>query len=240
MVDRKAENVQAEIERLFPDRREEGDTTLRQCQLVMVRMLKIFDHICARESISYWLTAGTLIGALRHGGMIPWDCDIDVGMTAEDLQAFTQCTDQLPSDIFFQSMQTDPYHVTALCKLRDRHSNYYESQQQNPHSKSHNGLQVDLICYHQNDRGKLVNPFRMTDYDRSEIFPLTRIAFEGSLLLAPTNPDRYIRRRYGDYMKLPPPDERLPHEGAADPFQPCGHPESRQYKSPGARSPNSV
>jgi len=220
-----------EMTKLFPDRREEGETQLRQCQLVMIRMLRIFDHICARNGISYWLTAGTLIGALRHRGMIPWDCDIDVGITRQDLHAFSEVVFQLPKDIFFQSPQTDSYQSSFMNKLRDRHSNYYEWQSHNPGAKCHNGLQVDLICYDEDRDGKLVNPFRKTPYDHAEIFPLKRIGFEGSQLLAPRDPDRYIRRRYGDYMKLPPPQERFPHEGAADPFQPCDHPESLPYVS---------
>jgi phosphorylcholine metabolism protein LicD len=211
--------------------RETGETQLKSCQLVLVRMLKVFDFICQSHGISYWLTAGTLIGALRHRGIIPWDCDIDVGMTLQDLAAFASITHELPADMFFQSPATDPPYLSdKVWKLRDRHSNYYEWQKKNPQAKWHNGLQVDLIEYAEDENGKLINPFRGTAYDRQEIFPLETVEFEGALLLAPRNPDQYIMRRYGDYIRLPPFWKRRPHEGKADPFQPCQHPESRPFK----------
>jgi lipopolysaccharide cholinephosphotransferase len=226
----------SELSKLYPDCREDGITTLRQCQLVMIRMLKILDHICTAERISYWMTAGTLIGALRHRGMIPWDCDIDVAMTEDDYQAFCRAADQLPPDIFFQNPQTDPFfQSTIMAKLRDRYSNYVESQSRNLRARCHNGLQVDLIFYRANAEGQLVNPFRQTAYAQDEIFPLTRLEFEGAQLPAPRDPDQYIRRRYGDYMRIPPPEERVPHEGMADPFRPCDHPESRVYPNPYVR-----
>lgn len=217
---------------LFPDRREEGETTLRQCQLVMIRMLKILDHICTAEGIYYWMTAGTLIGALRHGGMIPWDGDIDVVMTEEDHARFAAVANRLPDDIFFQNGDTDPFYGNPLMsKLRDRHSDYFEWQWKNPGNRAQNGLQVDIILYRRNEAGQLVNPFRGTAYDRDEIFPLTRVAFEGALLSAPKDPGRYIARRYGDFMQLPPPGTRFPHEGMADPFHPGEHPESRPFRN---------
>jgi lipopolysaccharide cholinephosphotransferase len=222
-----------DISQLYPDCRDEGGTTLRQCQLVMIRMLKILDHICASERISYWMTAGTLIGALRHRGMIPWDGDIDVAMTEADYQAFCGVANQLPADMFFQTPQTDSsFRSEIMAKLRDRYSCYTEWQSKNPNCRWHNGLQVDIFFYRENALGQLVNPFRGTAYDRCEIFPLQRIEFEGTYLLAPRDPDRYIRRRYGDYLRLPPPEERIPHEGVADPFTPCDHRESRIYPHP--------
>ena len=218
------------IAEMFPDRREEGETTLRQCQLVMIRMLKILDHICSSENIAYWMTAGTLIGALRHGGMIPWDSDIDVAMTEEDYARFVAVAERLPDDIFFQNQDTDPhYRHDIMAKLRDRHSSYFEWQWKNPKDRAQNGLQVDLIFYRENQAGQLVNPFRQTAYERDEIFPLERVEFEGAMLLVPKNPAHYIARRYGDFMQLPPPEKRFPHEGMADPFHPCDHPESRPY-----------
>lgn len=225
----------AGISDLFPDRRETGETTREQCHLVLVRMLKIFDHICSEHGISYWMTAGTLIGALRHQGMIPWDGDIDVAMTEQDYQAFVGVSSELPPDIFLQTCETDPaYRPPELkiipAKLRDRYSNYVEWQLHHPWAKWHNGLQLDILIYRRDAQGRLINPVRKTPYESSEIFPLTRIAFEGSRLLAPNNPLAYIARRYGDCMILPPPEERVPHEGFADPFEPCDHPESRRYR----------
>ncbi len=73
---------------LFPDNREDGETPLRQCQLVMLRMLKIFDFLCAKHQIKYFLIGGSLLGAIRHKGFIPWDDDLDVAMTRDNYTKF--------------------------------------------------------------------------------------------------------------------------------------------------------
>ena len=62
-----------------------GATELRRRhQLVLLEMLKEFDRICRRHDIPYMLFAGTALGAQRHGGFIPWDDDVDLGMPKED------------------------------------------------------------------------------------------------------------------------------------------------------------
>lgn len=217
----------------FPDNRRCGATTLRQCQLVMTRMLKILDFICGRHNINYWMTAGTLIGAIRHKGFIPWDCDIDVGISRLDLARLKRVIEEFPFDIFYQDSETDPYYPkqASVVKLRDRYSNYVEWQQKNPHAKWHNGLQVDLFVYQTDEHGLLINPFKGTRYRQDEIFPCTRLEFEGVPLCAPKTYDEYLRRRYGNYLKLPDPMHRIAHEGVADPFTPCDHSESLPYGS---------
>ena len=201
------------------------------CQLVMLRMLLIMDDICIRHDIPYWLTAGTLIGAIRHQGFIPWDCDVDVGMRRQDLHRFKCVTDELPKDIFFQDSETDPYYPedSIFVKLRDRYSDYVEWAFYNPSAKWHNGLQVDLYIYDYDESGCLVNPVKKTAYEPEDIFPCTRIEFAGSALMVPKNYHDYIDRRYPGYMTLPPESERKPVQGFADPLKPCDHPESLQY-----------
>ena len=162
MVDRMPDKASDDdFTRLFPDRRAEGRTNIRRCQLVMVRMLKILDHICRSEGIGYWLTAGTLIGALRHRGFIPWDWDIDIGMTEEDYQAFLAVAHRLPPDIFFQTAESDPAYQDdwVVAKLRDRYSSFPSWQARHPEARWHNGLQVDIILYRQDGAEKALPVF---------------------------------------------------------------------------------
>ena len=59
---------------------------LRACQLKQLSILEEIEGICRRHNIAYWLDGGTLLGAVRHGGFIPWDDDIDIAMTLEDFR----------------------------------------------------------------------------------------------------------------------------------------------------------
>jgi len=138
-----------DFNQLFPDNREIGETTLRQCQLVMLRILKILDYLCNKHQIRYFLTGGSMLGAIRHHGFIPWDDDLDVGMTRENFEKFVKyAVPELPDDIFFQTSETDihfPNCIHVDAKLRDKYSSYDDMESKN--KKWHKGLQVDIFVY---------------------------------------------------------------------------------------------
>lgn len=58
-------------------------------QLGCTKLLHEFDVLCNERGIAYWLNFGTLLGAVRHGGFIPWDDDIDLGITRDELDKLT-------------------------------------------------------------------------------------------------------------------------------------------------------
>ena len=60
------------------------DRDLRKLQLLELRILKEIDRVCRELGITYFLDSGSVLGALRHGGFIPWDDDIDLGMPRAD------------------------------------------------------------------------------------------------------------------------------------------------------------
>ncbi|MBD5280217.1 MAG: hypothetical protein HDS35_06710 [Bacteroides sp.] len=57
---------------------------LRKAQLRMLSLLIFLDKVCKDNNLEYWLDSGTLIGAARHGGFIPWDDDCDIEMMEKD------------------------------------------------------------------------------------------------------------------------------------------------------------
>lgn len=143
---------------LFPDNRREGETVLLQAQLVMLRMLKIIDYICRKHQLRYWLCSGTLLGAVRHQGFIPWDDDLDICMPREDYERFLEIAQaEFPGDMFLQTHDTDPgFHFLPLpCKVRDRNSlilapGYIEG-------KGENGLFVDIFPMDKYRRGAVAH-----------------------------------------------------------------------------------
>ncbi|MDD2437323.1 MAG: LicD family protein [Massilibacteroides sp.] len=115
----------ADYNKLFPDRRQEGDTVLRQAQLVMLRMLCVVDDICRRHDLHYWLCSGTLLGAIRHKGFIPWDDDLDICMLREDYEKFLEIAlQELPKEMLVQTRELDPLYdyLPLPCKIRDKKS----------------------------------------------------------------------------------------------------------------------
>lgn len=225
----------------FPDEREKGENAQAQLKLVLLRLLKIFDFICKKHHIDYWLDYGTLLGAIRHKGFIPWDNDIDIGILRPDYEAFMEKgVKELPQDIFFQNSDTDPdmrpYSWLVEARLRDRYSNNVGEMAKFGQSLTwHNGIQLDLFVY---DKDPVFEDVITNSYERivrksrvhlklDEIEMLDEACFEGNLYPIPASYDAYLRRCYDNYMELPPEKER--EFALIDPFSPCNHPESLQW-----------
>ena len=90
---------------------------VHELELVIAEEIK---RLCTKHHISYFMIAGTLLGAVRHGGFIPWDEDMDFGMTRKNYDRFVRiCQKELDSSRFFlQTMETDPGYTYAFAKIR--------------------------------------------------------------------------------------------------------------------------
>ena len=78
------ENYEAASKRLFMNL-PKAEGNLRILQIASSLLLRDFDKVCKENGVQYWINHGTLLGALRHRGFIPWDDDMDVGMTRVDI-----------------------------------------------------------------------------------------------------------------------------------------------------------
>ena len=132
----------------FPDNRHTTKDILQQAQIVMLRLLENLDYICKQNNISYWLDGGTLLGAVRHHGFIPWDDDIDIGMMRNDFKRFLEVApNYLSDDIFLQTRDNDLYfNITVQAKLRDTKSLLIEKSETTG-EKFHQGIFLDIFAY---------------------------------------------------------------------------------------------
>ena len=126
------------------DNRSKGETTLRKTQLVELYLLQILDEICKQNNLRYFLVGGTLIGAMRHNGFIPWDDDIDVGMLKPDFEKFLEIAGKhLPEGVVLQH-PNDAYSTVTFAKLRDQKSFFGEP---NTSVGAPHGIFVDIFPY---------------------------------------------------------------------------------------------
>ncbi|MCC5791559.1 MAG: LicD family protein [Legionellaceae bacterium] len=125
------------------------DGRLRQAQLKMLNMLKSVDNICQENGIDYWLEGGTLLGAVRHQGFIPWDDDLDISMPRESYERFLKIApSQLPESLFLQTPQTDRgyFNLAVPLKIRDKNS-YFVEHHERESEPYQQGLFIDVFVY---------------------------------------------------------------------------------------------
>ena len=112
----------------------------------MLDMLVELDSLCKKHQLRYWLDSGTLLGAVRHSGFIPWDDDIDLSMPLEDYNKLLALTkDELSSDIFFQTRQSDKDFKFDYIKLRSNKANIVEFHEKDKNIGYHQGVFVDIF-----------------------------------------------------------------------------------------------
>ncbi|MCS2168273.1 LicD family protein [Scandinavium manionii] len=129
-------------------------SNLRDAQLLMVDILSEVDRICKKNGIDYWIDAGTLLGAIRHSGFIPWDDDIDICMKRDDYVKFLSVVnDELnKSDFFVQTSKTDSKYknLNIPCKIRMNNTviiETWEVEEGGYDKESHHGIFIDIFPY---------------------------------------------------------------------------------------------
>lgn len=136
------ENIQEQLKEQYNP---EG-SMLRRAQRRMTEMLSFVDRICVENKISYWIDSGTLLGARRHGGFIPWDDDVDICMLREDYVKFKQIMlHDNPSDEFvLQCHETDNHYFGTWDTLRDLKTELFDHSKRLDKYK-YKGLQIDIF-----------------------------------------------------------------------------------------------
>jgi len=120
------------------------DDVLRKVQLTQLEILLEVDRICKKHNLTYLLWAGTMLGAIRHKGFIPWDDDIDIAMKRDDYEKFLEiCKTELSSHYFLQHHKTEPYYILQLAKIRKNKTQYVEESRRI--LNIHHGIWIDIF-----------------------------------------------------------------------------------------------
>ncbi|HYH03314.1 MAG TPA: LicD family protein [Bacillota bacterium] len=123
-----------------------NEDNLRAAQLVMLKILKQVDQVCKKHNIPYWLDSGTLLGAVRHQGFIPWDDDVDICMMREDYDRFLKIAlEALPPELLLQNIFTDKHCLYNYSKVRDTNSLFVTVEELNQAISYNQGIFIDIF-----------------------------------------------------------------------------------------------
>ena len=123
---------------------EKENSILRSLQLVENDILTKVADICEKNGICYTLSSGTLLGAVRHGGFIPWDDDVDVEMPVPDYYRFLEIAqEELGEDYFVQTFMTDPNFHFAYTRVRRNNTTFLDEYHRR--YRIHHGVWLDIF-----------------------------------------------------------------------------------------------
>lgn len=245
---------------------------------IQLRLLDEVARFCDENGISYWLDAGTMLGAVRHKGYIPWDDDIDLGMLRPDYERFIRSFRPSDQSISVQCIETDKKFCYPYAKILDHRTVLYEPDL----SGKKSCVNIDLFVYdnapdnentikrmfRRRDRLHLLEQTRYNSFtpsgnilrrlgvccfrmllkflpknyfakallrnatrfadqetkcigsflnysnlicDKAAVDRRIEQAFEGKTYKIPVGYDRWLRSAYGNYMEMPPKEQRKTH-----------------------------
>lgn len=109
---------------------------------VELDLLNKFNEVCIRNGLRYFLFLGTLLGAIRHGGFIPWDDDVDVAMPRDDFEKLLRLSREFKPPYFLQTPWTDPGYWFSFPTLRNCRTSFILKE--NNHLPYNHGIPLDF------------------------------------------------------------------------------------------------
>lgn len=123
-----------------------NDSDLKKLHEVELEILDEVVKICDKYNLTYFLVGGTLLGAVRHQGFIPWDDDLDVGMPRKDYEKFIKlCSKELNEKYILDNKDTNPKYYLNFIKIRKRDTIFEQDFQENYDGPK--GIWLDIFPY---------------------------------------------------------------------------------------------
>ena len=142
---------------------------LRRLQLVQLEILKVIDRVCRQNCIQYSLYAGTLLGAVRHQGFIPWDDDLDVCMERSEYNRFLAAWERIkPEGYLLQNKDNAARFTQSFTKIRKDHTTFLQDESEA--CAYHTGIFVDVFPIDRMPSGRFRRVLFTWDCARYQLF----------------------------------------------------------------------
>ncbi len=123
------------------------ENSVRDVQEKILETMKYIDKLCRENGIVYYIMGGTALGAIRHGGFIPWDDDLDIFMTPSEYEKFKKVFEEQKSESFvLQEWRTTPNYL-EYAKIRMNGTTFIEENFKDC-KEMHHGIYVDIMILH--------------------------------------------------------------------------------------------
>ena len=151
------------------------DTQLKVLQSKILEIVVYFDGFCKDNNITYYLMGGSALGAMRHGGFIPWDDDFDVFMDRVNYIKFLKTAkEKLDTELFYLQEENTEEYPLYFSKIRMNGTTFIEKDIRD--RQMHHGIYIDIMCLNNASKNKFI---RYSQYFAARVLSARAIAEQG-------------------------------------------------------------
>ncbi|MBB3207812.1 phosphorylcholine metabolism protein LicD [Rhodopirellula rubra] len=228
MLHEKVDHLQAMLASIYPvDEALPATGSERKVQEAGLGTLVAIDRICRNNGLQYWLDGGTLLGAVRHKGFIPWDDDIDISMPVADRAKLIEILRSCDNGNEFAIYERPSSKTINVCKCSFAIGTKTVKKKRQTEQYVGGKMLTPVVDIFTFDEDKAANIWKSNfngvlnfELNTCDLFPLKEADFEGHSFMVPQKPDVILTKSYGvNFQSWPPLDGQWSHGGKVDWFE---------------------